>query len=91
MSRTRPDVLETNGMPPPQTRQIHVLVVVPRGAPAPENKRKWKRMEDEKAPDAWIKAIKDERVTALPSTCEVVKDHLQRALYVKIIVNEKIN
>ncbi|KAL7687686.1 putative P-loop containing nucleoside triphosphate hydrolase [Plasmopara halstedii] len=23
------DVLETNGMPPPQTRQIHVLVVVP--------------------------------------------------------------
>ncbi|GMF41740.1 unnamed protein product [Phytophthora lilii] len=52
----------------PGEGQVHVLVVVPRGAPAPENKRKRKRMEDEDAPDAWIKAIKDERVTALPST-----------------------
>ncbi|GMF38652.1 unnamed protein product [Phytophthora lilii] len=74
----------------PTKRTIHVLVVVPRGAPTPENKRKRKRVEDEDAPDAWIKAIKDERVTALPSTCEVVKDHLQRALHVKIPVNDRL-
>ncbi|GMF65085.1 unnamed protein product [Phytophthora lilii] len=83
-------LFEKNKMPQPSTDQIHVLVVVPRGAPAPENKRKRKRMEDEDAPDAWINAIKDERVTALPSTCEVVKDHLQRALHVKIPVNDRL-
>ncbi|KAG2785211.1 hypothetical protein PC129_g11003 [Phytophthora cactorum] len=47
-------------------------------------------MEDEDAPDAWIKAIKDEQDTVLPSTCEDVKDHLQRALHVKIPVNDRL-
>ncbi|KAI9991240.1 hypothetical protein PInf_018872 [Phytophthora infestans] len=82
--------LEVNNMPAPQSRQIHVLVVVPRVAPAPENKRKRKRMEDEDAPDAWIKAIKDEQVTELPSTCEDLSEHLQRPLHVKVPVNDRL-
>ncbi|KAG7388623.1 hypothetical protein PHYPSEUDO_012114 [Phytophthora pseudosyringae] len=38
-------------------------------------------MED--VPDAWIKAIKDEQVIVLPSTCEDLREHLLRALHVK--------
>eukprot|EP00644_Phytophthora_capsici_P005202 jgi/Phyca11/96357/e_gw1.1.1010.1 len=70
----------------PTKKTIHVLVVVP---PAPENERKRKRMEDEVAPDAWIKAIKDEPVTTLP-TCEGLKHHLLRALHVKIPINNRL-
>ncbi|KAL3658394.1 hypothetical protein V7S43_016530 [Phytophthora oleae] len=70
---------------------VHVLVVVPEGARSPENKRKRKRMEDENAPDGWIKAIKDEQVTALPSTCEDLKEHLQRPLHVKVPVNYRLS
>ncbi|KAL7686249.1 putative fungal-type protein kinase [Plasmopara halstedii] len=83
-------VLEMNGMPSPQAEQIHVLVVVPTGASTPENNRKRKRMEEKDAPDAWIKTIKDERVTTLPSTREAMKDHLQRALHVKIPVSGRL-
>ncbi|ETO71770.1 serine/threonine protein kinase [Phytophthora nicotianae P1976] len=78
------------GMLPPSTDEIHVLVVVPDGSTAPEKKRKRKRMEDEDAPDAWIKAIKDEQVTELPLTCEDLREHLQRPLHVKVPVNDRL-
>ncbi|KAG2958986.1 hypothetical protein PC119_g26851, partial [Phytophthora cactorum] len=84
------DVLDANHLPTPQSRQVHVLVVVPEGASASKNTRKRKRMEDEDAPDAWIKAIKDEQVTALPLTCEDLKEHLERALHVKVPVNDRL-
>nr|KAH7501144.1 Crinkler effector protein 8 [Phytophthora ramorum] len=74
----------------PGEGQVHVLLVVPEGVSAPENKRKRKRMEDEDAPDAWIKAIKDEQVTELPSTCEGLREHLQRPLHVKVPVNDRL-
>ncbi|KAL4118546.1 hypothetical protein PRIC2_010873 [Phytophthora ramorum] len=74
----------------PGEGQVHVLVVIPEGVSAPENKRKRKRMEDEDAPDAWIKAIKDEQVTELPSTCEGLREHLQRPLHVKVPVNDRL-
>ncbi|KAL4116303.1 hypothetical protein PRIC2_013300 [Phytophthora ramorum] len=76
---------ETEGRGP-----VNVLVVVPEGVSAPENKRKRKRMEDEDAPDAWIKAIKDEQVIELPSTCEDLREHLQRPLHVKVPVNDRL-
>ncbi|GMF22362.1 unnamed protein product [Phytophthora lilii] len=47
----------------PAEGEIHVLVVVP-----DKLENQWKRRRVEGAPGAWIKAIKDERVTALPST-----------------------
>ncbi|KAG2762262.1 hypothetical protein Pcac1_g25897 [Phytophthora cactorum] len=84
------DVLDANHLPTPQSRQVHVLVEVPEGVSAPENIRKRKRMEDEDAPDAWIKAIKDEQVAALPATCEDLKEHLKRPLHVKVPVNDRL-
>ncbi|KAG6975553.1 hypothetical protein JG688_00002276 [Phytophthora aleatoria] len=84
------DVLDANHLPTPQSRQVHVLVEVPEGVSAPENIRKRKRMEDEDAPDAWIKAIKDEQVAALPATCEDLKEHLKRPLHVKVPVNNRL-
>ncbi|KAG2791829.1 hypothetical protein PC118_g23388 [Phytophthora cactorum] len=82
------DVLEEYHMTTPQSRQVHVLVVVPEVAPVLENKRKRKRMED--APDAWIKAIKDEQIIVLPSTCEDLREHLQRALHVKVPLDDTL-
>ncbi|KAL3674562.1 hypothetical protein V7S43_000510 [Phytophthora oleae] len=74
----------------PTKKVIHVLVVVPEGAGSPENKRKRKRMEDENVPDAWIKALKDEQVTVLPSTCEDLKAHLQRELRAKVPIDDTL-
>ncbi|POM59523.1 Serine/threonine protein kinase, partial [Phytophthora palmivora] len=75
----------------PGEGQVHVLVVVLEGVSAPVNKRKRKRVENEDAPDAWIKAIKDEQVTKLPSTCEDLRKHLQRPLNVKVPVNKRLS
>ncbi|GMF66104.1 unnamed protein product [Phytophthora lilii] len=71
---------------------VHVLVVVPVDASTSENKnkRKRKRMEDEDVPDAWIKAIKDEQITAIPSTCDDLKKHLQRELRVKVPIDDTL-
>ncbi|KAG3193876.1 hypothetical protein PC128_g9836 [Phytophthora cactorum] len=74
----------------PEEGQVHVLVVVPGGASTSENKRKRKRMEDKEFPDAWMKAIKDEQVTALPLTCDDLKKHLQRELRVKVPIDDTL-
>ncbi|KAG7382885.1 hypothetical protein PHYPSEUDO_004284 [Phytophthora pseudosyringae] len=68
----------------PDEGEVHVLVVVPEG----DNKKKRKRTED--PPDAWIKALKDEQVTVLPSTYDDLREHLQRALHTKVPINDRL-
>ncbi|CEG48040.1 CRN-like protein [Plasmopara halstedii] len=76
----------------PSEGQVHVLVVVPVDSSISENKNKWKRKrkEDEDVPDAWIKAIKDEQITELPSTFDDLKKYLQRRVRVKIPINHRL-
>ncbi|OWZ17872.1 Serine/threonine protein kinase [Phytophthora megakarya] len=69
---------------------VHVLVVVPERVSRSGNKRKRSPMDAENAPDAWIKAIKDEQIPALPSTCAKLKEHLERALRVKVPISDRL-
>ena len=77
---------DKNKMSPPSSQQIHVLVVVPEEDTAIEQERK--RRKTTKASDEWVAAIQDEQVTVLPRTCEDLREHLQRALRVKIPIND---
>ncbi|CAI5705496.1 unnamed protein product [Peronospora farinosa] len=76
-------------METPEANQIHVLVVVPKELTALGHERKRRRLTDEGAPEAWIKAIRNEQVTVLPLTCEDLRKHLQRPLRTKIPILEQ--
>ncbi|OWZ00590.1 LOW QUALITY PROTEIN: Serine/threonine protein kinase [Phytophthora megakarya] len=60
-------------MKQPSTSQVHVLVVLPVGDLALENKWKRKMIDYENYPDAWIKTIKEEHVEELPLICGGLK------------------